>query len=272
MQPEFQPSDFDRCLSVAIDAANKAGEILRSHFANGVSATQKTAGDKQQGLVTIADLEAEASIIKTIKSAFPDHAFLAEESSATGNNPDNLWVIDPLDGTNNFAFGIPHFGVSIAYWYCGEPVVGVVLDPLRDEQFTAVKDRGAMLNGIPIAVNSHQSVVESVVATGFYYDRGEMMSQTLRCIETLFREQVQGIRRMGAASLDLAWIANGRYGAFFELTLSPWDYAAAHLILTEAGGKITNCQGGEVGLEQTSILATNGNMHQQMVQLLSKSA
>jgi len=254
-------SEFQRCLEVAIDAANKAGEILRGHFRDGVEATEKSDGDKKQGLVTVADLEAENSIIKTIQTAFPDHAFLAEESAATGDNPDNLWVIDPLDGTNNFAFGIPHFGVSIAYWHCGQPTVGIVLDPLRDEQFAAVKNCGATLNGKPISVNKHQSVSESVIATGFYYDRGEMMSQTLGCIETLFRNQIQGIRRLGAASLDLAWVANGRYGAFFELTLSPWDYAAAHLILTEAGGEITNCEGSEIGLEQTSVLATNGNLH-----------
>lgn len=265
-------SEFQRCLDVAIDAAEKAAEILRSHFAAGVSATKKIEDDKAQGLVTVADLEAEAAIIKAIQDRFPDHAFLAEESAATGDNPDNLWVIDPLDGTNNFAFGIPHFGVSIAYWYRGEPAVGVVLDPLRGELFAAVKDGGATLNGKSISVNSHQAVTETIIATGFYYDRGEMMSQTLRCIETLYREHVQGIRRMGAASLDIAWIANGRYGAFFELTLSPWDYAAAHLILTEAGGKITNCQGRETGLEHTSILATNGNMHQQMIQLLARSA
>ena len=265
-------SEFQRCLDVAIDAAEKAAEILRSHFAAGVSATEKIEDDKAQGLVTVADLEAEAVIIKAIQDRFPDHAFLAEESAATGDNPDNLWVIDPLDGTNNFAFGIPHFGVSIAYWHRGEPAVGVVLDPLRGELFAAVKDGGATLNGKSISVNSHQAVTETIIATGFYYDRGEMMSQTLRCIETLYREHVQGIRRMGAASLDIAWIANGRYGAFFELTLSPWDYAAAHLILTEAGGKITNCQGRETGLEHTSILATNGNMHQQMIQLLARSA
>lgn len=266
------PAEFQDHLAVAINAATKAGEILLHHFRAGVSAAEKSDEGKKQGLVTVADLEAEESIINSIKDSFPDHAFLAEESSATGNNPNHLWVIDPLDGTNNFAFGIPHFGVSIAYWRDGQPSVGVVLDPLRDELFVATKDGGATLNGDPISVATHRSVSETIVATGFYYDRGEIMSQTLRCIETLFKNEIQGIRRMGAATLDLAWVASGRFGAFFELTLSPWDFAAAQLILQEAGGKITNCEGKEVELESTSVLATNGILHQQMIRLLQESA
>lgn len=263
-------TEFQEHYEVAVFAALKAGEILRRHFAAGVSATEKFEGEATQGLVTVADLEAEAAIIKTIQDVFPDHAFLAEESSATGDNADHLWVIDPLDGTNNFAFGIPHFAVSIAYWQNGQPVVGVVLDPLRSEQFAAVKGCGATLNGDPVSVSQFRDVQESVVATGFYYDRGEMMSQTLRCVETLFRNQIRGIRRMGAATLDLAWVASGRYGAFFELTLAPWDFAAARLIVTEAGGRISDCDGNEIGLEKTSVLATNGQLHDQMLMLLKE--
>lgn len=262
--------EFEAHLQTAIDATKKAGDILRGHFKVGVSAIEKSVDETKQGLVTVADLEAETAIIETIKASFPEHAFLAEESLATGNNPDELWVIDPLDGTNNFAFGIPHFGISVAYWHHGQPAVGIVLDPLREEQFVAVKGCGATLNGKPISVSTHQSVCDTVVATGFYYDRGEMMKRTLRCVETLFENEIQGMRRMGAASLDLAWVACGRFGSFFELKLSPWDFAAAHLILTEAGGQITDCNGDPVGLDGTSVLATNGLLHDQMLKLIHK--
>ncbi len=267
MQTEFQAQ-----LDVARLAASKAGEILRGYFESGVASTEKSEGDKKQGLVTVADLECESAIIETIQASFPDHAFLAEESASTGNNPDHLWVIDPLDGTNNFAFGIPHFAVSIAYWENGRPVVGVVLDPIRDEQFVAVEGGGATLNGKPIHVSQHADVSQTMIGTGFYYDRGEMMSETLNCIETLFKKDIQGIRRMGAASLDLAYVAAGRFGAFFELTLAPWDYAAARLMVTEAGGKFTDCLGNDVGLTTTSALATNRRLHTQMLELLKEKA
>lgn len=271
MSERQNESDFQIFLDVAIEAADRAGELLLGHFRDGFSSSEKVSGDENQGLVTDADLNAERAIIDTIKQHFPDHAFLAEESLATGDNANHLWVIDPLDGTNNFAHGIPHFGTSIAYWRDGVPVVGVVYDPTRDEKFVAVKDSGVTLNGEKVAVNQHREIREAMIATGFYYDRGEMMSQTLRCIETLFRNDIRGLRRMGAASLDLAWVACGRYSAFFELTLSPWDYAAARLMVTEAGGKFTDCSGEEVELSQTSVLASNGTLHKSVLDLLLQS-
>lgn len=267
MKTEFQPF-----LDVAQTAAHKAGGILRGYFEVGVSSAEKIDGESRQGLVTVADLECEEKIIETIGASFPDHAFLAEESAATGDNPDHLWVIDPLDGTNNFAFGIPHFAVSIAYWQNGRPVVGVVLDPIRNEEFVAVHGGGATLNGDSIQVSQHAEVGQSIISTGFYYDRGEVMRETLRCIKTLFENDIQGIRRMGAASLDLAYVACGRYGAFFELTLSPWDYAAARLMVTEAGGAFTDCRGNDVELKVTSALATNSRLHEQMLKLLDVKA
>jgi len=261
-------TDTQRYLDVATSAALLAGKILSGHFEKGVSSTEKGSAGQSQGLVTVADLEAEKAIIEAIQNSFPDHAFLAEESLATGNNDDKLWVIDPLDGTNNFAHGIPHFAVSIAYWHQGAPVVGVILDPIRNDLFVAVRGSGATLNGKPIAVADCLSIGEAMIATGFYYDRGEMMSRTLGCIESLFLNQIRGIRRMGAAALDLAWVACGRYGAFFELTLSPWDYAAGRLLVTEAGGQFTDCAGSEVRLETTSVLASNGSLHEEVLSLL----
>jgi len=264
-------TDTQRLLDVAISAASLAGEILCRHFSKGVSSTEKETGGQTQGLVTVADLEAEKAIIETIQKSFPDHSFLAEESLATGDNQDHLWVIDPLDGTNNFAHGIPHFAVSIAYWHKGVPVLGVILDPMREDLFAAVNGSGSTLDGEPIAVSNHSSVSDAIIATGFYYDRGAMMSRTLGCIETLFLNEIRGIRRMGAASLDLAWVACGRYSAFFELTLSPWDHAAGRLLVTEAGGQFTNCSGADVGLDTTSVLATNGTLHQKVLELLDQS-
>ncbi len=264
-------SEFQSYLDVALAAANRAGEILRDHFRRGVSSEEKLAGSDTQGLVTAADLEAESTIIETIKESFPDHAFLAEESLASGDNASHLWVIDPLDGTNNFANGIPHFATSIGYWQNGEPTVGVVLDPMREEMFVAVRGSGVTLNGEAVEVNQHVEMREAMIATGFYYDRGDMMTQTLRCIETLFRKEVRGIRRMGAASLDLAWVACGRYSAFFELKLAPWDYAAARLMVTEGGGVFTDCLGASMELEPGSVLASNGKLHSEIVQLLGLS-
>lgn len=259
---------YSQPLEVARRAASKAASILQNHFEVGVSATEKQADGQQQGLVTVADVEAEAVIIETIRESFPTHAFLAEESALTGDNCDHLWVIDPLDGTNNFAFGIPHFATSVAYWHRGEPVVGVVVDPLRDEEFVAEKGCGATLNGKRIRVNNHSRLSQAIVGTGFYYDRGMLMKQTLQKIETLFSNDIRGLRRMGAASLDIAYVACGRLGAFFELTLSPWDFAAACLLLTEAGGIFSDCDGELVSLEQTSALATNNHLHYQMLDLL----
>lgn len=259
-------------LNIAIKAARAAGEILRRHFKAGVTSTEKTSDGKTQGLVTIADLQAEAAIIETIKSQFPDHAFLAEESASTGSNDEHLWVIDPLDGTNNFAFGIPHFGISIAYYRNGKPTVGVVLDPLRNDLYVAVSGGGATRNGEPVSVSKHAELNQTICGTGFYYDRGAMMSRTLRSIESLFHANVQGVRRMGAATLDLSWVGCGRFGVFFEYHLSPWDYAAARLFVTEAGGKFTDCDGGEVGLEATSVLATNGLLHEDVSSLLANTA
>ena len=257
-------------LDVALDAASKAGAILLRHFEVGVSSVEKDVCDQKQGLVTVADLEAEKCIIDMIRKSFPDHAFLAEESLSTGSNDDWLWVIDPLDGTNNFAHGIPHFAVSIALWNAGTPLLGIILDPVREDLFVAVRDQGATLNGHEISVSSHQLITEAMIATGFFYDRGEIMSRTLRCIDRLFRQEIRGIRRMGAASLDLAWVACGRYSAFFELTLSPWDHAAGRLLVIEAGGQFTDCSGTDVGLEQTSVLASNGILHRQVQNLLQE--
>jgi myo-inositol-1(or 4)-monophosphatase len=257
-------------LDVALRAAKIASKILVAHFKTGVASTEKSIDNKSEGLVTVADLETEKAIIDTIKNEFPDHDFLAEESTATANGSEHLWVIDPLDGTNNFAFGIPHFGTSIAYYRGGVPMVGVVVDPLRDDWYVAERGKGAKKNGELATVCDHAKLQNTICGTGFYYDRGEMMSRTLRSIESLFHANVQGVRRMGAATLDLSWVGCGQFGAFFEYQLSPWDFAAAKLFVTEAGGKVTDCEGNEIGLESTSVLATNGLLHEEVLRLVQR--
>ena len=254
-------------------AAAKAGEQpLSRHFANlaGAGIRTKTSDDEYQGIVTQADIESERLIVDEIRKSFPGHDFLAEEEYSESAEVEHLWIIDPLDGTNNFAHGIPHFAVSVAYYRNGMAHCGVVLNPSTGDVFTAQRGRGARWNGIPVSVNQHQLLSDTMVAVGFYYDRGNMMKSTLHAVEELFAENIHGIRRFGTAALDIVQVALGRFGGYFEFTLSPWDFAAARLFLEEAGGKITTCDGQPLPLEKTSVLASNTLLHPAMLNIVSK--
>jgi myo-inositol-1(or 4)-monophosphatase len=220
-------------------------------------------------LVTEADLAAEKLIISRITEAFPGHTILAEETAASAEAAEDMWVIDPLDGTNNFAHSFPFFCVSIAYCRSGEPVVGVVYDPLRDELFSAERGKGAFLNDRPIRVSSGSDLGESVLATGFFYDRGDMMRRTLQQIQTFFEKPIRGIRRTGSAALDQCYVAAGRLDGFWELRLSPWDYAAGALIIAEAGGRMTSIEGKPFDLFMRNVLASNGRIHVDMLSVVS---
>ena len=258
---------FENELEVAIKAAQEAGKLLKSHFdSNSFAVVDKNQAGENQGLVTQADIEAEDLIKKIISSHFPEHAFLAEESDPqTG---DELWVIDPLDGTNNFAHLIPHFAVSIAYCVQEVTKVGVVLDPIRNDLFVAVEGQGAYHNDRRASVNSQTNLDQTMLAVGFYYDRSEMMRRTLATIDLLFQQNIHGIRRMGTAALDIVQVGLGRFGGYFEYTLSPWDFAAARLFVEEAGGKITDCEGKPLQLKKTSVLAANPYIHEKMLTLV----
>lgn len=239
-------------LSIAVDAAHQAGQRLM-HLYGRAETRHK---DSSRNLVTQADLESESLICDKIASKYPDHAFLGEEAHAEGQAQDeHLWIIDPLDATNNYAHGIPHFCVSVAYAHRGEIRLGVVHDPVRQETFTALKGEGARLNGLPIRVTQAENLSDCIIATGFYYDRGVMMERTLASIGALFRSNIRGIRRMGSAALDLAWVAAGRFDAYFEYRLEPWDYAAGQLLVTEAGGRCVDRAGLPLKMESRSILA-----------------
>lgn len=259
-----------RELATAIAAARLAGEQLLSYRELGFKTEEKGA---KNNLVTNADLAAEKAITTLISEEFPQHKFLAEEEHAdhsSGSTPEHLWVIDPLDGTTNFIHGLPHFATSIGYYNNGQPICGVVFNPARNDLYLAVRGEGAFHNGKPIHVGGETKLDEVLVGVGFYYDRGDQMRSTLKMVEKLFEQQIRGIRRMGTASLDLCQVACGNYGAFFELQLSPWDFAAGRLIVEEAGGCVTNALGAPLPVEPTSLLASNLNLHSAMLEITNK--
>jgi myo-inositol-1(or 4)-monophosphatase len=253
-------------LIVAQRAARAAAQVLLRHF--GRAEVREKGGS--QNVVTQADLESEALITGMVLEAFPDHALLREETAFEGDmEADHLWVIDPLDATNNFAHGIPHFCLSIAYAQRGTPRVGVVYDPLRDEMFWACRGEGAYLNGRPIRVSQPNGLNQTIVATGFYYNRGPEMERTLDAIRTLFRANIRGLRRMGSAALDMSWVACGRFGGFFEYELAPWDYAAGWLIVQEAGGICLDRGGQPLALHSGSLIAVCPAIEQEFVRLVA---
>ncbi len=253
-------------LEVARQAAQTGGQVLQKYFRQSFDVRTKQVCD----LVTTADVEAENAIADVIRAAFPDDAILGEESHSSDVSSERLWVVDPLDGTTNFAHGIPHFAVSIGYYEAGEAVCGVVLNPARQDVYYAVRGEGAFGNGERLQVADHHALSESLVGVGFYYDRGAMMRATLDSIADLFEQQIHGIRRFGTASLDLAQVASGMFGAFFEYELSPWDFAAGRLLVEEAGGRMTTCRGEPLPLAKTSVLASNGILHDSVQSIVER--
>ncbi len=259
-----------KALNVATEAALVGATITRRYFEqlSDADIQQKTTAAGGANLVTTADVESETAIVAAIRQQFPDHAFLGEEGHVARTDAPNLWIIDPLDGTNNFTHGIAQFAVSVAYYQNGKPVCGTVINPASGDLYTASVGGGAFRNGKQVNVNAHQNLSQTMICTGFYYDRGAMMRSTLDAIDSLFGKGIHGIRRFGAAALDLCAVGAGQYGGFFEFTLSPWDFAAAAIFVREAGGKITDCAGKELPLTQTSVLATNGLLHGSMTETL----
>jgi myo-inositol-1(or 4)-monophosphatase len=177
-------------------------------------------------------------------------------------------VVDPLDGTNNFAHQLPHFAVSIAYYREGSAQCGIVLNPVSGNRFTTIRGAGAYHNGRPVRVADHERLDQSMIGVGFYYDRGAMMEATLRSIAALFRQNIHGIRRFGTAALDLCMVGCGQFGAFFEYQLAPWDFAAGRLFVEEAGGRVSNCLGAPLGLTVSSVLASNGRLHDSVLAIV----
>jgi myo-inositol-1(or 4)-monophosphatase len=258
-------------LESATEAAHIGGEILMRYFRDGVQMRDKSAaGGKSYDLLSDADIESEQAIGEYLRQRYPDHELLGEEDLAGNVNADHLWIIDPLDGTNNFAHDIPQFAVSIAYYHLGRPMVGVVLNPARDEIYTVVRGGGAKKDGQLVHVCDADSLAKTIIGCGFYYDRGEMMRCTLAAIEEFFGQDIHGIRRFGSAALDLCMVGCGMFGGFFEYQLSPWDFAAGGLFVEEAGGKITTAVGRPLTIEKSSVTASNGKLHDKMIKITSK--
>jgi myo-inositol-1(or 4)-monophosphatase len=252
-------------LSVAQHAAVTAGALLREHLGGARVISYKGAID----LVTEMDHRSERTIVEIISAAFPDHGILAEEGASRESSTDHLWIIDPLDGTTNYAHGYPNFAVSIGLEQQGELAVGVVYDPLRDELFTAERGRGAFLNSRPLRVSKNDSLIRSLLATGFPYDRAESEQNNLNFFNAMIMA-CQEIRRSGSAALDLCSVAAGRLDGYWELKLHPWDVAAGSLIVREAGGAVTDLSGIRFGIRDKEIVASNGIIHAQMIDLLNK--
>lgn len=246
-------------LTVAEEAARAAGKVLIRAFEEGIAHRSKDVSN----LVTDADLDAERTIVEHIRKVFPAHEILGEEEQQHGDvDADHLWIVDPLDGTNNFAHRLPHFAVSIAYYRKGTAECGVVLNPMTGDLFTAIRGGGAFRNGQAVRVAEHSNLNQAIVGVGFYYDRGAMMEATLRAVGDFFRQNIHGIRRFGTAALDLCMVGCGQFGAFFEYQLSPWDFAAGRLFIEEAGGTVTDGLGEPLPLAVSSLLASNGILHE----------
>src|SRR2546421_7193901 len=253
-------------LDFAIQTARDAGRILAERFGR-ASLRVQNKGDID--LVTEADLAAERLIVERIRSHYPRHAILAEEAgdvAREGPASDYKWIVDPLDGTTNYAHGYPCFCVSIGLEHKGELEIGVVYDPIRDEMFAAERGQGASLNGRRISVSRTLNLSAALLCTGFPYDVRER-NEFARHFAN-FIMAAQGVRRDGAAALDLAYVAAGRFDGFWEEGLKPWDVAAGALILEEAGGRGSNYQGGALNIYLPPIVASKGLVHGQMMQVL----
>lgn len=221
-------------------------------------------------LVTEVDLLCENKIIEIIKDSFPDHSILAEEGGGTTTNSDHKWIIDPVDGTTNFAHDFPMYCTSIALEVKGEVVVGVVYVPVLDELFSACKGEGAFLNGKKIHVSKSNVLQESMLATGFAYDVHETEVDNVTHFKN-FLKKTRAVRRPGSAAIDLCYVAVGRFDGFWEFSLHPWDVAAGVLLIEEAGGKVANMAGEKYSIYSDNILASNGLIHQDMIDVLGES-
>jgi myo-inositol-1(or 4)-monophosphatase len=252
--------DFKEC---AIEIAREAGIFLKNKLHSVHTIDYKG----EINLVTEVDKISEEMITSKITTLFPDHDILSEEFTHTNRGSDFRWIIDPLDGTTNYAHGYPFFCVSIALERLSTMIVGIVYDPMLNEMFVAEKGKGAFLNDREIHVSNTRGVIKGLLATGFPYDIREDSHNNLNYFNKMILK-AQAIRRAGSAALDLAYVAAGRFDGFWELKLNPWDIAAGWLLIEEAGGIVTDMGGNDYYLESSSILASNGRIHKEMMGVL----
>ncbi len=258
---------YTNYLQAAVAAARIAGRYQKSRFASTLDIEMK--GDKN--LVTEVDKESERLIVEHLHSHFPDHDIIAEEDDYLQSGSPCRWIIDPVDGTTNYAHGYPWFCSSIALEQHGELVAGVIYNPVYDELFTATKGGGAHLNGNCLSVSAHSPLKNSLLGTGFPYDCASDPANNFANF-IAFQKMARGIRRAGAAALDLAYVAAGRLDGFWELKLKPWDVAAGVLLVREAGGVVTTFDGSAYDVFNDRIVASNGLIHDEMVAMLAAVA
>lgn len=252
-------------LNIAVKAARRAGNLIHrsTDKIDHLTVTKKSHAD----FVSEVDRAAEQTIIQTLLDAYPDHAILAEESGTHGES-EYVWIIDPLDGTTNFLHGFPQFAVSIALQHKGILTQAVVYDPIRNELFTATRGRGAFLNDKRIRVTRRPQIIDALIGTGFPYTRFEHLDAYMAILKDVM-QNTAGLRRPGSAALDLAWTAAGRFDGFFETALKPWDIAAGCLLITEAGGMVSDLSGNDRFLESGHICAGNPDVHEQLLKIIA---
>ncbi len=260
-------SEIDNLTTTAIQAAKLGGAILQDYAQKGFKVHSK---GEAINLVTEADLQSEKAIIESIREAFPEHQILSEEQGLQDIPQHAIkWIIDPLDGTVNFAHGFPMYNVSIGVEYEGTCVIGVIYDHTRDDLFLGQQGSGATLNGTPIHVSTKPTLTEALLTTGFAYDIHTATDNNLKEF-CAFTVRAGGMRRTGTAAIDLAYIACGRLDGFWELQLKPWDTAAGKVIVEEAGGKITDYSGDPYSIYGGTLLATNELIHSEMLGILKE--
>jgi myo-inositol-1(or 4)-monophosphatase len=248
-----------------ISAARGAGEILVKYY----NRIHKIERKRNAGIVTEADKYAEAYLLKKIFSKFPKSSIITEESGEYKGDSSLIWVIDPLDGTTNYAHGFPWFCVSIGLMVDGEPFAGVIWNPMTRELFFGQKGKGSTLNGKRIHVSKTSKLRDCLLGTGFYYMKGMDLRREME-IFTRMNEFALGVRRPGSAALDLAYVAAGRYDAFWEKRLSPWDVAAGFILVNEAGGRVSNYHGKATTIFDREVVASNGVIHRRLTNIISR--
>ena len=264
MRECIEMEDVKKITEFAINFVSQAGHILLNHFEQGMEVKRKSS---EIDLVTEADLASERFIVERIRSRYPEHGILSEEEIGEMEFSEYLWIIDPLDGTINYTHGFPVFCVTVALQYKNDLVLGVTYDPIRDETFTAMKNLGAFLNGNPLKVSKAGRLVESLIATGFPYQRATSADNNLAEFNRVL-PKVQGVRRGGSAALDLAYVAAGRLDGYWESHLSSWDWAAGFLMVQEAGGKVSDRNDKPWTFESKGMVATNGSIHDELLRVL----
>jgi myo-inositol-1(or 4)-monophosphatase len=255
---------MDEVLNFAMHCAFESGKIQRKYFEKSINVRHKGETD----LVTDVDMACQGRIIELIKAALPDDDIISEEKNNNFNGKKNRWIIDPLDGTTNYAHGYPFFCTSIAYEEDGQITLGVVYNPIFNELFFSRKGTGAYLNGEMIQVSAVHDLKQALLSTGFPYNIATTERNNIDHF-TNFLFKAQAIRRDGSAALNLCYVACGRFDAFWELTLNSWDMAAGSLMVCEAGGTVTNLEGNEFSVYKETVVASNGFLHEGMLMVLN---